>query len=303
LSELGASLKATWAECHDDLDVEPSLFQRPEPTPDPASETAPAVDPAVAPTRTTRPVVVAIVLLVLVLVAVLLFRQHNHQDHPRVSLPLGGRRTAVLQIDSGADRVSVTTADLGGDLAVVTTPGQSRTRPRATVHGQQVRIWTEDVHPGDQSGDDQTGDQAAAAAAKAPVEIVVRIAKSVRWDVVVDKGARQIGLGLGSGRVHSVVLSGGADHADLTLPTPDGEQVVHVPTGLGGVSFHVPDGVPVQLSFGSGAGRAVVDGQTREGIAAGTTMTGAVGDPSAANRLTLDVAAGVGTLTLDRRAP
>jgi hypothetical protein len=217
------------------------------------------------PTRSTRPVIVVIVLLLLVLVAVSLFLQRHHQDQRQVSIPLDGRRAAVLQIDSGADRVNVTTADLGGDLAVVTTSDGSATRPRATIDGQRLRVWTEDDQPaGEASGDGR--------ATTGPVVISVRIDKGVRWDVVVAKGARQVGLGLESGRVHSIELSGGADHADVTLPRPDGELVTHIPTGLGGVSFHAPTGVGVRITFGSGAGSAVVDGEVHEGIAAGTTI-------------------------------
>jgi hypothetical protein len=130
--------------------------------------------------------------------------------------------------------------------------------------------------------------------------ISVQIAKGVRWDVAVDKGARQIALALGSGQVHSIVLSGGADHADVTLPRPDGELVTRIPTGLGGISLHAPDGVPVRITFGSGAGSAVVDGEVHQGIAAGTTITGASGDPAAEDHLLFDVVSGVGTLTLDR---
>jgi hypothetical protein len=192
------------------------------------------------PTRSTRPVIVVIVLLLLVLVAVSLFLQRHHQDQRQVSIPLDGRRAAVLQIDSGADRVNVTTADLGGDLAVVTTSDGSATRPRATIDGQRLRVWTEDDQPaGEASGDGR--------ATTGPVVISVRIDKGVRWDVVVAKGARQVGLGLESGRVHSIELSGGADHADVTLPRPDGELVTHTRPGWAGS----PSTLPPESACGS----------------------------------------------------
>jgi hypothetical protein len=134
-----------------------------------------------------------------------------------------------VQLDSGADLIVVGTADLGGDLAVVTTPGgnDSGVRPRARMDGDQLRVWTED------SGDADDG---------AAVQIDVRIARGVRWDVVVGKGAKQVRLALGSGEVNSVELRGGADLADVTLPKPVGEQAVRIPTGLATAALHVPAG-------------------------------------------------------------
>jgi hypothetical protein len=59
----------------------------------------------------------------------------------------------------------------------------------------------------------------------------------------------------------------------------------------------------VQLSFGQGAGSAVVDGQRHQGIAAGTMIVGAqpVAGPSAS--LLFDISAGIGTVSLERYSP
>jgi hypothetical protein len=63
------------------------------------------------------------------------------------------------------------------------------------------------------------------------------------------------------------------------------------------------------VTFGSGAGRAIIDGAQRRESQAGVTIFGANGagnkaarraTEAAKDRLTLDVSAGVGTLTLDR---
>ena len=82
--------------------------------------------------------------------------------------------------------------------------------------------------------------------------ISVRIAKDVRWDIALAKGARQVVLALGSGRVHSIELGGGADQADVPLPRPDGELVTRIPTELGGVSFHAQPESALPITFGSG---------------------------------------------------
>jgi hypothetical protein len=208
----------------------------------------------------------------------------------QLTFPIDGRKTAVLHIDSGADSIVVGSTELGDDLAVVTTPGgeDSGVRPQARLDGDQLRVST------DNFGDAKVG---------SPVQINVWLAAGVRWDVVVDKGAKQILLALGSGEVNLVELRGGADLADVTLPKPVGEMAIRVPTGQATAAFHVPANIPVKATFGSGAGRAVVDGAPQQGIASGTTIYGANGEAgylAAKDRYLIDVLAGVGTLTLDR---
>jgi hypothetical protein len=125
----------------------------------------------------------------------------------------------------------------------------------------------------------------------------------VLWDVVVDKGAKKVALALGSGKVNLVELRGGADLAEISLPKPVGEQTVRIPTGLATATLHSPPLVPAKIMFGSGAGRATVDGAQQQGVATGTTIYGANGKggfTAAKDRLLVDVIAGVGTLSLDR---
>ncbi|HST85098.1 MAG TPA: hypothetical protein VLL08_25390 [Kineosporiaceae bacterium] len=261
----------------------------------PSEPTAPAA-PTARSGRPVWPLVLVAVLLVAALVLLAWNLTSGGGDAGRVAVPLGGRSTAVIHIDSGADSIVVTTVDLGGDLAVVTTPGgdESGVKPRARMDGDQLRVWTEDVGSADDG---------------ARVQIDVRIAAGVRWDVVVDKGAKQVNLALGSGKVNLVELRGGADLADVTLPKPTGTQTVRIPIGLATAAMHVPTDVPSKITFGSGAGRAIVDGAQRQGIAAGITIYGvngtsgkggADGYTAAKDRLLLDVKAGVGTLSLDR---
>jgi len=112
--------------------------------------------------------------------------------------------------------------------------------------------------------------------------------------------------------VGAVELRGGADLADVTLPEPVGELALRIPTGLATAALHLPDAVPAKVTFGSGAGRAVVDGAERQGIAAGITIYGVngkagkggeTGYTAAKNRVAVDVSAGVGALSLDRSRP
>lgn len=271
-------------------------------TPPPPAPAPPVRRPR--PTGRARPVrLVAVMVAVVVAIAVALVALRLTDDGRPQAVTIGrtGQDAAVLQIDSGADTIMVSTADLGDDsdtLAVVSTPDgeHSGVRPRARLDNGRLRVWTEDT------GDADGADGAA-------VTIDVRIAAGVRWDVLVDKGAKQIRLALGSGRVRAVELRGGADRAEVSLPEPEGELVVRVPTGLSAAGLHLPPGRPAEVRFGSGAGRVVVDGAQQQGIAAGTTIYGATGKAgtngakgyaAAKDRFLVDVAAGVGTLTLDR---
>jgi hypothetical protein len=70
----------------------------------------------------------------------------------------------------------------------------------------------------------------------------------------------------------------------------------------GGASAYVvraPAGVPTRVTFGGGAGSAVIDGAARSGIAGGTVVS-APGWESAADRYTFDNSAGVSSFTLTR---
>jgi hypothetical protein len=238
-------------------------------------------------------IAVVVVLALLGALSVVLNRRHD-QVRRQVTISGHGLKTAVLQIDSGADRIRVTTADLGGDLAQVSTPDAAAVHPVADLSGHHLRVH---------AADETNGYSDSRSLGGAPVEINVKIAKGVLWDVVVDQGSKQVLLSLGTGRVHSVELNAGADHAEVTLPAPNGIEVVHLTGGLSSASFHLPSGYAAQLRFGSGAGSATVDGTAHQGIPSGfnllTTSTGT----NPAGQFSLDLSAGVGSVLLDRYSP
>jgi hypothetical protein len=252
------------------------------------------------PTRRLRLLaLVIIVLLVLALVIVVVQVKSGGDDQGPVTIPRGGRDAAVVQIDSGADQIVVTSADLGSDLVSVTTPDgeHSGVRPRAELNGDRLRVWT------DKTSDPDDG-------AKARID--VRISRDVRWDVALTQGARTIQLALDQAKVRTIDLSGGADQADVTLPTPDGELIARLNTGVGQMRFHAPTGVPTKVTFASGGGQAVIDGAARTGIPGGTTIFGASGKKealgekgytAATNRVLIDLKAGLGNFALDRIPP
>jgi hypothetical protein len=254
------------------------------------------------PTRRLRLlalVIIVLLVLALVIVVVQVKSGGGGDDQKPVTFPLGGRDTAVVQIDSGADQIVVTAADLGSDLASVSTPDgeQAGVRPRAELNGDRLRVWTE------KTSDPDDG---------AKAQINVRIARGVRWDVGLTQGARTIQLALDQAKVRTLDLSGGADQADVTLPAPDGELIARLNTGVGQMRIHAPTGVPTKVTFAAGAGQAVIDGAVRNGIPAGTTIYGASGKKAAlgekgytaaTNRVMIDLKAGLGNFSVDRTQP
>jgi hypothetical protein len=255
----------------------------------------------VGPTRRLRllALVIVVLLLLALVIVVVQLRSGSADDQKPVTIPLGGRDTATVQIDSGGDQILVTAADLGSDLAVVSTPDgeHSGIRPRAELNGDRLRVWT------DKTSDPDNGSKA---------KINVQLARGVRWDVALTQGARSVHVALAQAKLHKIELTGGADQADVTLPTPDGELVARLNTGMSQANFHVPTGVPTKITIVGGAGKAVVDGAVRNGIPNGTTIYGASGKASAlgekgyakaTNRLLIDLKAGLGTVALDRVQP
>jgi hypothetical protein len=154
--------------------------------------------------------------------------------------------------------------------------------------GDNLRVWTTNI------GEAEAGAQ---------TKIEIQIARGVKWDVSVVKGARQIKLDLGAAKIGSVELNGGADKADVILPKPDGELIARIPTGLAEADFHLQADVLTRVVFGSGAGSATVDGTKKVGLKGGTVMNGTgakKGFDAAKDRVRIDVGAGVGVLVVDR---
>jgi hypothetical protein len=240
--------------------------------------------------------VVAAIVLVLVFVALLLRATPREADR-EVSVGLGDRRRAVLVVAGGADTIVVTTTDLGGDLAVATTPDVSPARPLANVDGDRLTVRTTGVDDGGNLWDGgDTGDRA-----DGPVELTVRLSERVRWDVVVEGGAKLLDLDFGGADLARIQISAGQGAVVATLPQPAGALPVQLDAGAGSVTVDAPDGVPARVTLAQGAGTATLDEDRRQGVGAGTTLT-TPDWPAPEDGDWIDVTAtsGLGSFTLDR---
>jgi hypothetical protein len=250
--------------------------------------------------------IVVAVVVVLVLVALLLRVTLDGDPDHRVAVDRGGRDQAVLTVASGADTITVRTDDVGGDLAVVTTPDGSRARPVADLAGDALTVTTTDDRD-DRDDRDEDGlfdgpaEDDAGPRGDGPVDVVVRLSRDVRWEVVVAGGSQRLTLDLTGARAGRVEVRSGQGSIDATLPEPDGVLAMVVAGGAGAVAVHAPDGVPARLRLGAGAGSAALDDDRRQGLGAGTVLTSPTWSDGG-DRIDVDATSGVGSLTLDRRA-
>jgi hypothetical protein len=199
-----------------------------------------------------------------------------------VTGPRDERADATVELLSGVTAVNVRAVDLGGPLYRVRTPSGSRHVPQVTFDDGLVQV--------------QVGDSGRPGSSTVEIEL----ASATRWRVRLLGGATQQTVDLAAGRVSEVAFVGGAASIDLTLPKPSGTVPVRMVSGVATWAVHVPERAPVQLFVGSGAGTVTIDGATRTGLSAGTTITGD-GWAAASDRYDLIASGGMSTFTLDRR--
>jgi hypothetical protein len=235
---------------------------------------------------------VAVVLAVGLVTTAAVRRTGGWADDRVVAGPRDGRSVATLELLDGADTVTVRAVDLGDELYRVATPDGSRLRPQIADRAA------------DDGGDDG-GDVVSVRLVERPGEggasaVEVRLHAAVRWSLRLLDGATTQVVDLSGGRLAGLDVVGGVTRLEVALPSPDGVVPVRVDGGAGQVRVTAPDGAPVRVQAGGGAGTVTVDGAVHQGVAAGVEFV-PPGWPGAADRYDVVAGAGVGTLTVDRR--
>ncbi|MFF5234429.1 hypothetical protein [Dactylosporangium sp. NPDC000521] len=229
-----------------------------------------------------------ILLAILVLAAVTVFvwrTRHPGGDGAAhtVTAPVAGRDSATLDLLSGATTVTVVAADLGDTLFRVSTPGDGRTVPSVTTLDGRVGVQLRDAGNG--------------AAGKGVVG--VELNRAVRWTVRFTAGATSNTADLrGLREIGGVEYVGGVSGIELTLPAAKGVVPVRMSGGASTFRVHLPQGGPVKVVAGGGAGSVTLDGTRHDGVAGGAAFSS--GDPAAADRYEIDNAAGVSSVVVDR---
>ena len=197
---------------------------------------------------------------------------------PRQNLTVG-----ELDLVSGADSVLVTSADLGDRLVRVETPATASLEPRVSSQGGQFLVSLAEVAGGGGGGR----------------QVNIVLDKKVAWRVSLSGGASQEHVDLTGARLKGLTFAAGSSSITAVLPPPSGDVTVLMAGGASVFLVQTPSGVPVQVSFGGGAGTATIDGDIHSGIAGGTVIP-APGWPAAANRYSIVNSAGVSAFTLIR---
>ena len=200
----------------------------------------------------------------------------------QISGARGTLTAARLDLVSGTDSATVTSADLGDALFQAVTPADARQVPQASVSGGAVTVSLKDV-PG-----------------AGPAQVDVILNSRVDWAISFDAGASAERVDLTGAHLKSLVFAAGSSSISAALPAPSGDVTVLMQGGASKFDVQTPASVPYQISFGSGAGSATVEGVVHSGIAAGTVIT----SPSwgtAVNRYTITQSAGVSAFDLATR--
>jgi Domain of unknown function (DUF5668)/N-terminal domain of toast_rack, DUF2154 len=119
---------------------------------------------------------------------------------------------------------------------------------------------------------------------------------SVPWSVSVAGGASHATLSLGSLRVTSLDLSGGANNVAITLGKPSGTVTVDISGGASSVTLHRPAGVAASVSASGGANSVRLDDQHLPSFGDGSAQT--PGYDSAADRYQVDVSGGASNVSI-----
>ena len=199
--------------------------------------------------------------------------QDDDREEP-VTVERGTADDATLSLTGHASSITLGTDAAAGDLIEV-----SATDP--------------DSRPGATQSDDTHVVALDGGAA------VVRLADDVAWTIDLTAGADTVDADLDATTVAGIVLDGGARSIELTLPDPDGNVPVDQRAGADHLVIHLPDGVGARVTVTSGAGSAQIDGETTQGIGAGTVLT-TDGFDEADDHYEITVAGGLGSLSIDR---
>ena len=225
---------------------------------------------------------VALLGIVAILLGLLLWPDGTDGGSRRASGPLAGRQNATLDVDDGIGAVRVRAADMD-DLYRITVPAGSGVRPRVDRDDGEVRLH---LAPANNGNND-------------PGTVDITVNKGVAWILRINGGTRQTVIDMSGGKLDEIDLGGGSSQVELTLPAPSRVVPVRMTAGVDQFAVRLPVNTPVRVTFGSGAGRATLDGTTHQGIGPGSSFT-ANGWGQTNTGIDIQAQAGVGSLSVDQ---
>jgi len=202
-----------------------------------------------------------------------------------VSMTVGGRTRASLDVLSGTTVLTIGTANFGpgGSLLTVTTPS-----------GTPVPQLSESDPDGNGNGSliDLT-------AANSPA-VTVTLNADVSWQIDLDGGASRTDVDLRGGQLSGISFNAGSSLVTLALPQPHGDVPVQMVGGASDFQLSLPTGVPARVTAGGGASEVSLEGQQHTGVSGGSVFTTAGWAPGVTG-FDIDATAGVSTITVTAR--
>ncbi|MFC4072216.1 hypothetical protein [Actinoplanes subglobosus] len=200
-------------------------------------------------------------------------------DQRVVSGPLEDRTIATFELLAATDRVQLRLADLGDDLYRISAPEGAGIKPSAEVRDDRLRV-------------DVTRDDAAVGG-----EVEVVLAAKVRWIIRFSGYSAERIVDLSAGRVRGIEIVGGTRRAELTLAQAAGTVPMKITGGMEELILRAPNGSPVRIKVGGGAGSVTAGSRTLRDVAPGSTLTPK--DWTTGNRYDVDAVAPVTLLTVE----
>ncbi|MET0414923.1 MAG: hypothetical protein ABW022_02735 [Actinoplanes sp.] len=172
----------------------------------------------------------------------------------RVSAPLGSVRSRQLEVTGASTVLRVRSADLGDRLFdIVPLDGSAVPRVTDVQQGSRLELVPTGV-PG-------------------TIGAEIQLNAKVAWKLKLAGGAAEQTVDLQAGGAAGVEIAGGSARVALSLPVPKGTVPLALKGPIGDLAILTKPGNPVRLRLGAGAESAVVDGNTRRQVKAGTTLT------------------------------
>ncbi len=186
--------------------------------------------------------------------------------------PLAGADRGRLVFSSGAPRLSMNLAPFGPDASarVIVETSASRlafagpcgpdSLIRASFDGPKPDVQLE-------RGTATIRYRRKAIAAFSSRGARIAINPVIPWTIELEGGLTELSGSLAGVRLERLEVDGGANHIDITLPTPAGTALVRVRGVASSARFRRPAGIPVALRVDGGIAHLRLDGQRFERLA------------------------------------
>jgi hypothetical protein len=128
-------------------------------------------------------------------------------------------------------------------------------------------------------------------------DLIVEVSASQTWTLRFSAGASTVTLDMAAGTLRAVDALAGLSTLDITAGRPSGTVTITETAGLSTLALHLPGPTPVTVHADAGAGSVRLFGQQHDGIGAGSVVH--YGDPSSADRYTIEAEGGVSDVVVD----